>query len=46
MPETGIPIWNSDRMRIRLAVWLPEPLTVATWMLNSLIVRPVVGAAG
>jgi len=23
------PIWKSERMRIRLAVWLPEPLTVA-----------------
>src|SRR4029079_1414687 len=39
LPDTGMPIWKSDRMRIRLAVWLPEPLTVATWMLNSLAVR-------
>ena len=39
LPDTGMPIWKSDRMRIRLAVWLPEPLTVATWMLNSLTVR-------
>src|SRR5262245_6951565 len=35
-PETGIPIWNRDRSRTRFAVWLPEPLTVATWMLKSL----------
>ena len=29
-PETGMPIWKIERIRIRLAVWLPEPLTVAT----------------
>ena len=36
LPETGTPIWKSERSRTRLAVWLPEPLTVATWMLKSL----------
>ena len=36
LPETGMPIWKMDRSRTRFAVWLPEPLTVATWMLKSL----------
>ena len=35
-PETGMPIWKMERIRTLLAVWLPEPLTVATWMLKSL----------
>ena len=35
-PDTGTPDWKSDRSSTRLAVWLPEPLTVATWMLKSL----------
>jgi hypothetical protein len=35
-PETGIPIWNRDRSRTRFAVWLPDPFTVATWILKSL----------
>ena len=39
LPETGTPIWKIDRSRTRLAVWLPEPLTVATWMLKSLTMR-------
>src|SRR5512141_2800272 len=38
-PETGTPIWKMDRMSTRFAVWLPEPLTVATWMLKSLMTR-------
>jgi hypothetical protein len=38
-PETGTPIWKMERSRTRLAVWLPEPLTVATWMLKSLTTR-------
>ena len=29
LAETGIPIWNRDRINTLLAVWLPEPLTVA-----------------
>ena len=36
LPETGTPIWKMDRSSTRLAVWLPDPLTVATWMLKSL----------
>ena len=34
-PETGIPIWKIARMRTVFAVWLPDPLTVATCMLKS-----------
>jgi len=30
LPDTGMPIWKSDRMSTRLAVWLPDPFTVAT----------------
>src|SRR5262245_7500765 len=26
-----------DRSRTRFAVWLPDPLTVATWMLKSFV---------
>src|SRR6188768_526350 len=36
-PDTGTPIWKMDRSSTKLAVWLPEPLTVATWMLKSLV---------
>src|SRR3954464_527579 len=36
LPDTGMPIWKIERRRTRLAVWLPDPLTVATWMLKSL----------
>ena len=43
-PETGMPIWKIERISIRLAVWLPEPLTVATWMLKSLTARCRAGA--
>src|SRR5205809_6579224 len=39
LPETGIPISRMDRSRTMLAVWLPDPLTVATWMLKSLTTR-------
>jgi hypothetical protein len=35
-PDTGTPIWKMERSSTRLAVWLPDPLTVATWMLKSL----------
>src|SRR5262245_15722615 len=35
-PLTGMPIWKMARSRTLFAVWLPEPLTVATWMLKSL----------
>ena len=43
LPETGTPIWKMERIRIMLAVWLPDPLTVATWMLKSLTAREPVG---
>src|SRR5882762_9977808 len=33
---TGIPIRKIARVRTRFAVWLPEPLTVAAWMVRSL----------
>src|SRR5580765_206245 len=36
LPLTGIPIWKRARSRTLFAVWLPDPLTVATWMLKSL----------
>src|SRR5688572_9628731 len=41
LPDTGTPIWKIERSSTRLAVWLPEPLTVATWMLKSLTRRGV-----
>src|SRR6185503_10317657 len=41
LPPTGTPIWKMDRRRTRLAVWLPDPLTVATWMAKSLTMRSV-----
>ena len=30
LPDTGTPIWKIERSSTRFAVWLPEPLTVAT----------------
>ena len=39
LPDTGMPIRRIDRSSTMLAVWLPEPLTVATWMLKSLTTR-------
>src|SRR4029453_10625156 len=44
LPETGTPIWKIERSRTRLAVWLPDPLTVATWMLKSLTTALAAGA--
>src|SRR5450759_388689 len=35
---TGMPIWKIALVKTRLAVWLPEPLTVAAWMVRSLII--------
>ena len=35
LPVTGTPIWKMVRMRTMLAVWEPEPLTVATSMEKS-----------
>ena len=36
LPETGIPIWKIDRIRMLLEDMLPEPLAVATWIEKSL----------
>src|SRR6476659_7846462 len=36
LPETGTPIWKMARRRVVFAVWLPDPFTVATWMLKLL----------
>ena len=44
-PDTGMPIWKIERISIRLAVWLPDPLTVATWMVKSLTARCRAGTA-
>ena len=38
---TGIPIRKIARVKMRLAVWLPEPLTVAAWMVRSLVICSV-----
>jgi hypothetical protein len=38
LPDTGTPVSRIDRRSTRFAVWLPEPLTVATWMLKSLTI--------
>src|SRR5579871_1854332 len=36
-PETGMPIWKMLRNSTVLADCEPDPFTVATWMLKSLI---------
>ena len=36
-PETGMPIWKMERIRMVFEDWLPEPLAVATWIEKSLI---------
>src|SRR5262249_55482313 len=36
-PETGMPIWKIDRIRMVLEDWLPDPLAVATWIEKSLM---------
>src|SRR5579859_3843237 len=38
-PETGTPIWKMLRSSTVLADCEPEPFTVATWMLKSLVLR-------
>src|ERR1035437_8262519 len=38
---TGIPILKMARVTTRFAVWLPDPLTVAAWMVRSLIICSV-----
>jgi hypothetical protein len=35
-PDTGIPILKIARIRVRFAVWLPEPFTVAMLIEKSL----------
>jgi hypothetical protein len=30
LPETGMPIWKMDLIRMLLEDWLPDPLAVAT----------------
>ncbi len=37
-PDTGIPILNKARINVRLDVWLPDPLTVATVILKVLTI--------
>src|SRR5713226_5382810 len=39
LPETGTPIWKMLRNKTVLELCDPEPLTVATWILMSLITR-------
>src|SRR6266699_285456 len=43
LPETGTPIWKILRSSTVLADCDPEPFTVATWMLKSLILRRSTG---
>src|SRR6266545_6589710 len=38
---TGIPMWKIARVKTRFAVWLPEPLKVAAWMVRSLTMGSV-----
>jgi hypothetical protein len=40
LPETGIPIWKSDRRRTVLELCEPEPFAVATWSVTSLVILP------
>jgi hypothetical protein len=34
LPLHGTPIWKMERISMLFAVWLPEPLTVATCTVN------------
>src|SRR3954449_1320854 len=45
LPEAGTPERSIDRSKTMLAVWLPEPLMVAIWMLKSLTTRCALPAA-
>ena len=36
LPETGMPIWKMERIRMLLEDMLPEPFAVATWIEKSL----------
>src|SRR2546427_5157331 len=42
---TGIPMRKIALVRTRFAVWLPEPLTVAAWMVRSLTMGSVTSGA-
>src|SRR5690349_18490485 len=42
---TGIPMWKMALVSTRLAVWLPDPLTVAAWMVRSLTMGSVTWGA-
>src|SRR3972149_679504 len=46
LPLTGIPMRNKARMIAMLAVWLPEPLTVATTIEKSLVIGAATGSLG
>src|ERR1051325_140920 len=35
-PLTGTPIWKMERINTLFDDWEPDPLTVATWMVQSL----------
>src|ERR1700694_1974588 len=43
---TGIPILKIARVKTRLAVWLPDPLTVAAWIVRLLIICSVTSFLG
>ena len=43
---TGMPMWNIARVSTRLAVWLPEPFTVAAWMVRLLTMGSVMSPGG
>ena len=43
---TGTPIWKIALVKTRFAVWLPEPLTVAAWMVRSLTIGSVTSILG
>src|SRR5207249_11621422 len=43
---TGMPMWKIEIGRAHVAVWLPEPLTVAAWMVRSLTMASVTWILG
>ena len=46
LPETGIPIWKIDRIRMLFDDMLPEPFAVATWIEKSLTTGGPAGPEG
>ena len=38
LPETGIPIWKSERRSTVLELCEPDPFAVATWRVTSLVI--------